>query len=481
MPDGYDKDRAPFDDNNTRGRIFERGANEYFGDHEKGYLRHTGLFKDQGRSIQFDKVRTDSQGRVYSIEEKSGRIDGPKDDKQLKVVRSLIEKGVIQGHVLRSVEGEYVSKAAQKLIDGLNRDFPDRFTHQIISRDDARQIWALGIQREPGQQLEITGVREQARQQTRQREQPAVSLVKQRKQPRVSLVRSEKQQQERADRQRQREQRARGRQLREAKARLERTVADQLRWLAEAREQGTTVPVKELRDAHRSLAKQLAAVRGMEDAQARALLERNGLSQAQIQQIEPVLRERREAQRKGVVRGIDSIGNEVRQQDWAQELEQHNVRAKQRGVEHVQQVEAQSRGHGHGYESQLRVEQAQRQAERLVIDPGKVAELDIDIFRAVRDGRSLGYDTSDKTHTYQQAGKPPVKVAHDAPERQLAELTKNVEKGLSLDLVLGLDVMNNGHNAPVIEAARSRSIDPPMPTQGIEEGRERDRSLHRDR
>ncbi|WP_194836418.1 hypothetical protein [Nocardia sp. XZ_19_369] len=112
----------------------------------------------------FDHVKRE-QGLTYTIEDKSGRIEGDKDVKQLMVLRVLLETGVVQEHTLRSVEREGVSERCQELINGLKRDFPGRFTHLEISRAEAREVWAKGlaIERGLGQQLELSGVRERAR------------------------------------------------------------------------------------------------------------------------------------------------------------------------------------------------------------------------------------------------------------------------------------------------------------------------------
>ncbi|MFI6043833.1 hypothetical protein ACIA8C_19550 [Nocardia sp. NPDC051321] len=162
--DEYDKDRDGFD-NNQRGRIFEKGSDRFFRDRENGYVSGSRLYRVEGvGKIRFDKVR-DDQGKVSSVEEKSGVIGGDKDENQLKAIYKLLETGQIQEHVLRSVEGERVSSKAQMLIDRLKEKFPDRFTHLEIARADAREIWTLGLatERGKGQQLEIVGVREKAR------------------------------------------------------------------------------------------------------------------------------------------------------------------------------------------------------------------------------------------------------------------------------------------------------------------------------
>lgn len=164
--DGYDSDRNGFD-NNERGRIFENGADRFFRDRENGYAIHSRTYEVGKDRIQFDKIKKD-RGVTYTIEEKSGRIRGEKDEKQLRAVRELLDKNKNHQHVLRSVQGESISKEAQELIVGLLRDFPDQFTHQVIARADAREIWARGRALEQGQQLELPGVGEKARQQRQQ-------------------------------------------------------------------------------------------------------------------------------------------------------------------------------------------------------------------------------------------------------------------------------------------------------------------------
>ncbi|WP_433657534.1 hypothetical protein ACQPW1_38325 [Nocardia sp. CA-128927] len=168
--DGYDSDRDGFD-SNARGRIFETGLADYYKDSQRGYHPDSHLYKTMQGRIQFDHIKREN-GLTYTIEDKSGRIEGDKDVKQLVVLRVLLETGVVQEHTLRSVEHEGVSERCQELINGLKRDFPDRFTHQEISRTEARAIWALGHdldrarQVEPpgqGKQLELPGVGEKAR------------------------------------------------------------------------------------------------------------------------------------------------------------------------------------------------------------------------------------------------------------------------------------------------------------------------------
>ncbi|WP_280248469.1 hypothetical protein [Nocardia abscessus] len=173
--DEYERDRENYKPH-ERGRIFENGIEAYFKDRERGYLPTSRIYKTPEGRIKFDHVR-EEQGKTFSIEDKSGRIEGPKDEKQLKALRVLLETGVVQEHTLRSVEGETVSKDCRELINGLKQDFRDRFTHLEISRTEARTIWALGVDLErskqlelpeQGKQLELPGVAEKAREEKAQ-------------------------------------------------------------------------------------------------------------------------------------------------------------------------------------------------------------------------------------------------------------------------------------------------------------------------
>ena len=147
MPDGYDRIRRDFD-SNARGRIFENGTDRYFRDRENHYVQQPKEYRTPYGDRRFDKARVDKSGRVHAVEDKSGRIEGRKDEKQLEKDRWLLERGVIESLRIRSVEGEQVSKTARELIEGLVRDFPGRVTNHVISRNQAQRIFELGRERE---------------------------------------------------------------------------------------------------------------------------------------------------------------------------------------------------------------------------------------------------------------------------------------------------------------------------------------------
>ncbi|MFB8281873.1 hypothetical protein [Nocardia colli] len=182
MPgDGYYNDRQGFNPN-RRGQIFETGTDRYYRDRENGYAPSSRKYEYGTDKIQFDKVKIEN-GRISTIEDKSGRIAGSKDVKQLEVVYELIKKGEIDHHTLRSVEHEIISDRCQELINKIRTEFPDKFTHLQVSRDEARTVWTLGLEEErrkqlekdgKGVQLELPGVAQKAR------EQKGVDLQKRR-------------------------------------------------------------------------------------------------------------------------------------------------------------------------------------------------------------------------------------------------------------------------------------------------------------
>jgi len=312
MSDGYSRDRDDFEPH-ERGRIFENGTDKFFRDRENGYTRESRKyeFRDpNGRieRIQFDKTRNEhDRSRADSIEEKSGRIEGRKDEKQLRGIRELLERGEINHHTLRSVDGESISKECRELIDGLRRDYPERFTHQVITREDARKIWARGLEMELAPQLELPGVGEQARQQKeRQRE-------------------TRQQERARDDRMRiaGREQRARDRELaqsvspRELNEKREQFRADvaAARKVAEPREKGQALEIDKLRESHSRLTKDLADIREIERAKAREMIRNAGLGREPAQELERHLEQNREEQRRDVTRELGEIGSTIKRED----------------------------------------------------------------------------------------------------------------------------------------------------------------------
>ncbi|MEU7143289.1 hypothetical protein ABZ942_27860 [Nocardia sp. NPDC046473] len=341
MSDGYDRDRDGFD-SNQRGRIFENGSYEYFRDRKYGYVQQSEKFRAAGVKIRFDKLSKDS-GRVRSIEEKSGQMKGPKDEKQLEVVYELIRTGKIDHHTLRTVERELISDRCLELIDKIRRDFPDKFTHLEISRTEAREIWAKGlaIERGLGQQLELDQVREKARdgkvKALENRREKIALLAK----ARAAAERLRKMQLFRqgaargraeaparlryeraqaAELAKAREQEARekpARELADKKAALAKALENQARRINKAWEKGQAVDLAQVREAHTDLSKGLKEIREAERAQALQMLTATGYTKQQAQTMQAMLEQERERQRRDVVLGINTLGVIVERADKA--------------------------------------------------------------------------------------------------------------------------------------------------------------------
>ncbi|WP_157171746.1 hypothetical protein [Nocardia higoensis] len=457
--DGYDKDRETFD-NNARGRIWENGTDRYFRDRQRGYsrpLREHELLADGGKYRRYDKQQGRIEnGPVRAIEDKSGEIGGRKDVRQLRQDYELIRDGKVEHLLLRSVSGERISPAAQQWIEKLQQDFPDKFTHQIVSRADAREVWALGRQLERGQQLELPGVGERARDQVRERKDPGRLKAFSR-----ALET--------------------GKSLAEQRERHREQVREQLREIAERAKTGRPVEVDILQKQHERLSRRLENIREAERRNARGLLRSLGLrlSEKQMRTMEQLKEEERERRREDVVRGLDQIGREIERGHWREIADQHNTRVQQLGIEHVRSVEQRFQGRA-GLEREIAVEQARRQADRLLLTPERIDGLDLERFRAVRDGQEAGHSAPDKAHSYQRSGGPAVKVEHDAPERRLARMVRDVDRGLSVDQVLTREVLEVSSAEPIAEATRQERLHAPT-SQGRhrEAERERERGIER--
>ncbi|WP_147403806.1 hypothetical protein [Nocardia panacis] len=348
MPE-YDKDRAKVVDNNKRGRVFENGACDYYRDHENGYVQQSRIFEVSNvGNIRFDKIKEDG-GKIFTIEEKSGRIDGKKDVKQLRVVYALLERGEIDHHTLRSVEREPISGPCQELMAELIRDFPDKFTHQVISRNEAREIWARGLQQERGQQLELPGVGEKAREQrAKQREQArelkkALTAAEQSRQQDVANARERAALFRKMERFREGNERGRAEaretieRIREAKEfeqatqreltalsreQLYKHVRTQAQQLKQDQKAGRTLDADRLYEVHKDLTQDLDMVREQEREDTRNILATLNLGKEQTREMELEFELSREEQRQDVVKDLNSIALAVQREDQRRETAQ---------------------------------------------------------------------------------------------------------------------------------------------------------------
>ncbi|WP_147404114.1 hypothetical protein [Nocardia panacis] len=340
--DGYDADRRSYD-SQARGRIFENGTGEFFRDRERGYTPQVEVpVPGRNEVRRFDKAQV-KDGAYLSIEDKSGAVRGPNDMKEMRNDRILLERGIVANHTLRTVEGEYISKEAREFINEMLRDFPGRYVHQVISREEARQIWARGLQREPGQQLELVRAYELNRaERARQRLEHIRQIVKAQQrselfrttgpQFREATERGRVEARERAEHARETREQEQARQREQAarmREQLNKDIRAQAQQLGKDREVGRVPDADRLYETHKELTRNLDLVRDQEREETRAMLGTLGLGKEKARDMELAFELSREEQRKDVVRDLNSIALAVRREDQRREAAEKERKEKE--------------------------------------------------------------------------------------------------------------------------------------------------------
>ncbi|MBF6131141.1 hypothetical protein [Nocardia brasiliensis] len=379
--DGYDSDRNGFT-NNERGRIWEYGTDRFYRDRENGYVK-----PPQSREHwtpegyrRYDKENVNEKGQIRAVEDKSGSITGENDRRELEKDYFLLDRGLIDHLLLRTVAGEAVSKECRDLIDKLQRDFPAKFTHLEISRSEAREIWSKGlaVERGKGQQLEISGVREKAREakakalENRREQIAEIAKARERKERarerlenirKIEQTRAEKERmaiaaeqaaaaeriareeretrQHEQDRDRELAKTAEAReQIKVMNAELAQGIEEQAREINSAWDKGEAVAVENVREAHTDLSQSLEAIREAELAQTRNDFLASGHTQEEVQAIEPRLEQIREDNRYEIVQGINTLGAIVERGDETRDRADREAAERQRDQERAAQREA---------------------------------------------------------------------------------------------------------------------------------------------
>ncbi len=158
MPDDeYDKFRRNLS-NYEKGLYFELGrAHERGETAERGWVRQFKMETPKGSRV-LDNAKTDGRG-TRSMERKSGRLNERETYRQLEKERSALEIGQLTHSGWETVSGEAVPRTIQEEMSSMARDFPGRFRHEVISRDDALRAMKLG-QSIAAKQLELIRVYE---------------------------------------------------------------------------------------------------------------------------------------------------------------------------------------------------------------------------------------------------------------------------------------------------------------------------------
>ncbi|WP_019931052.1 hypothetical protein [Nocardia sp. BMG111209] len=113
-----------------------------------------------------------------------------------------------------------------------------------------------------------------------------------------------------------------------------------------------------------------------------------------------------------------------------------------------------------GQAGPILIEQAERHITALMIDPERDRDLDVDAYRAMRDGLAVRYDTRQRVFVAQR-GKREVSIRPDGPERRLGIIARLAAAGVDLDQILTVAAVVATHpgdpGAPIGEHARTGS------------------------
>ncbi|MGF6889482.1 hypothetical protein ABIA39_008916 [Nocardia sp. GAS34] len=272
MPDEYDRIRKDLSVG-ERGLYFELGRAHLLGETQaRGWVRQFAIKTDQGARV-LDSARGDGKG-VEGRERKSGQVD--RIFQQVDRERSALEKSQMTRSRWETVEGEKISRSAEKDLAEMRRDFGGRFEHVVVSRADATRAIAVGRDLVQSQQLELVQpyVLERA-QRARVRLEKIRELVRQKERDAQEKAAREKETREKAAREKETQER----EAREKDARridvknraLVRYLGLTEKAVERSREQGQPMTAAKVVEIHDRAAEGIKNVRGLE----RAAAERN--------------------------------------------------------------------------------------------------------------------------------------------------------------------------------------------------------------
>ncbi|MFI7003129.1 hypothetical protein [Nocardia sp. NPDC050175] len=99
----------------------------------------------------------------------------------------------------------------------------------------------------------------------------------------------------------------------------------------------------------------------------------------------------------------------------------------------------------------MRLAHAERLIEALMIDPVRHNDLDLDAYRAVRDGAPIEFDTDRRTFVLRRPGRAPLPIRPGLPEHRLGVIARLAGLGLRLEQI------------QVVALTTTQGIAPPKP------------------
>ncbi|MFI9510998.1 hypothetical protein [Nocardia sp. NPDC052566] len=86
-------------------------------------------------------------------------------------------------------------------------------------------------------------------------------------------------------------------------------------------------------------------------------------------------------------------------------------------------------------DQQLVLDQAERFIDALMINPVRHGDLDLDAYRAIRDGAPVEFDPELRTYVLRRAGRPPLVIRPGLPEHRLGVIARLAGLGLRLEQI----------------------------------------------
>ncbi|WP_433663626.1 hypothetical protein ACQPW1_16790 [Nocardia sp. CA-128927] len=99
----------------------------------------------------------------------------------------------------------------------------------------------------------------------------------------------------------------------------------------------------------------------------------------------------------------------------------------------------------------MRLAHAERLIEALMIDPVRHTDLDLDAYRAVRDGAPIEFDTERRTYALRRPGREPLPIRPGLPEHRLGVIARLAGLGLRLEQI------------QVVALTTAQGVAPPKP------------------
>lgn len=128
-----------------RGLLFELGrASLERETRENGWVSQFSMKvgRDDTRILDAARSKGPDGREVVGRERKSGKIRERTALRQLGLERELMDAGWLTEHTWETVQGERIPPSVERELRAMQRDFPGRFHHRVISREDAaKAIW----------------------------------------------------------------------------------------------------------------------------------------------------------------------------------------------------------------------------------------------------------------------------------------------------------------------------------------------------